>query len=286
MRSKIACNRPRQRADTRLQKDVRRGFVPLLRRLLREGRIPLHDPERNLRIALECRVLHEHPALFLRQICCVAHGVIIVVRRKGRLRAESADVCKALCRAALRHKDMGKEPEQLRRPRDTAPMVPVCRRHERDAAQLLAVLRPFHVLIAQRPLGQSQNLCEICRDRIARAKTLKRIQTEPLALVLHHDSAEPQIRRETFQIGQRGRLICGQAPVKSHRVRRSLCPERRDICARSLGMQVLYCLDGFVHDVSPPDRFLFHDIFSIIPQATFLFGKNQKIHVRIFYSIF
>ena len=102
-------------------------------------RIALHDPERDLGIAVKRRILHEHPALFLREIRRMAHGVVIVVRCKRCLRTKSANVREAFGRAALGHKDMGEHAEDLRRPRDAAPMVAVRRRDERDLAQLLAV---------------------------------------------------------------------------------------------------------------------------------------------------
>ena len=192
VRGKVSRDRARQRPDACLQKDMRRPLSVLLHRLMGKRRVALHDPLRPLRIAAERRVLHEHPALFLRHLRGIAHGIVIVVGGERRLRAKSADVCQTLGRAALRHKDMRKNPEQLRRPRNTAPVVAVRRRDEGDAAQPLAVLRCTQALIGHLVLRDAQILREIARDGVARAEPLERVQPEPLALILHGDPRQPE----------------------------------------------------------------------------------------------
>ena len=243
MRGKIARDRPRQRADTRLQKDVGRHVVVLLHRLMCERGVALHDPTRDLRIAVKRRILYEHPAALLREIRCMAYGVIVVVRCKRCLRTEPADVCQTLGRAALWHKDMGKQSEDLRRPRDAASVVSVCRRHERDLAQLFAVLRLREVLVGHLALGESETLREIACDRIARPKPLERVQAEPSALILDCEPPEPQSRRETFEIGKRCRGVVRQPLMERNRTRRHTGVERGDIRTRTVRMREMYRLD-------------------------------------------
>ena len=87
---------------------------------------------------------------------------------------------------------MRKNPEQLRRPRNTASVVAVRRRDEGDAAQSLAVLRCTQALIGHLLLRDAQILCEVARDGVARAEPLERVQPEPLALILHGDPRQPE----------------------------------------------------------------------------------------------
>ena len=155
-------------------------------------RVALHDPLRPFRVTAERRVLHEHPALFLCHLRGIAHGIVIVVGGERRLCAEPADVRQTLGRAALRHKDMRKNPEQFRCPRDTAPVIAVRRRDESDAAQSLAVLRCTQALIGHLLRGDAQILREIACDGVARAEPLERVQPEPLALILHGDPRQPE----------------------------------------------------------------------------------------------
>ena len=184
----------------------------------------------------------------------MTHSVIVVVRRKRRLRAEPANVRQTLGRAALGHEYVRKEPEQLCRPRDAAPMVAIRRRHERERAQPLAILRLLEILIGHLALGDVEILREIACDRIARPEPLERVQPEPLALILHREPPEPQSLRETPEIGERCRLIVRQTPMKPQRTRRSLRSECGDIRERFLRMYELYCFDRFVHDAFPPDQ--------------------------------
>ena len=247
MRCKVACDRPRQGANTRLQEDMGRRFVVLRHRFMRKCRIALHDPKRDLGIAVERRVLHEHPALFLREVRCMAHGVVVVVRCKRCLRTEPADVRETLGRASLRHKDMGKQPKDLCRPCDTAPVVAVCRRDERDLAQAVALLRLREVLIRHRTRGEPEVLCKIACDSITRPESLERVQSETSALVLHREPPEPQHRRKPFEIGERCRRIHRQTFVKRDRTRCHICAKRRDIRACTVRMCQLYRLDRFIH---------------------------------------
>ena len=87
---------------------------------------------------------------------------------------------------------MRKNPEQLRRPRNAAPVVAVRRRDEGDAAQPLAVLWCAQALIGHLLLRDAQILREIARDGVARAEPLERVQPEPLALILHGDPRQPE----------------------------------------------------------------------------------------------
>ena len=247
MRGKIARDCPRQRADPRLQKDVCWHVIVLLHRLMCERGVALHDPTRDLRIAVKRRVLHEHPAALLRKIRCMAHGVIVVVRCKRCLRTEPADVRQTLGRAALGHKDMSKQAKDLRRPRDAASVVAVRRRHERDLAQLFTVLRLRKVLIGHRALREPQILREIACDRIARPEPLERVQPKPTALILDRKPPEPQPRRKAFEVGKRCRCVVRQPLMKRGCTRRHAGVERSDIRTRAVRMHEMYRLDGFIH---------------------------------------
>ena len=222
---------------------MRRHLSVLLHRLMGKRRVALHDPLRPLRVTAERRVLHEHPALFLCHLRRIAHGIVIVVGGERRLRAKSADVCQTLGRAALRHKDMRKNPEQLRRPRDTAPVVAVRRRDEGDATQPLAVLRCTQALIGHFVCGDAQILREIARDGVARAEPLERVQPEPLALILHGDPRQPEGPCEMPEVGERRRLVRRQRPMKRLHTRRCLCAVGGDICLRLCTMREMSRLD-------------------------------------------
>ena len=212
-----------------------------------ERGVALHDPTRDLRIAVKRRVLHEHPAALLREIRCMAHGVIVVVRCKRCLRTEPADVRQTLGRAALGHKDMGKQAEDLRRPRDAASVVAVRRRHERDLAQLVAVLRLREVLVGHLALGESETLREIACDRVARPEPLERVQPKPPALILDCDPSKSEPRRKTFEIGKWCRYVVRQLLMERNRTRCCARIECHDIHARVVRMREMYRLDGFVH---------------------------------------
>ena len=243
VRGKVSRNRARQRPDARLQEDMRRHLSVLLHRLMGKRRVALHDPLRPLRVAVERRVLHEQPALFLRHLRCIAHGIIIVVGGKRCLCTESANVRQTLRGAALRHKDTGKQPKELCRPRHTAPVVAVRCRDEGDAAQPLTVLRCAQALIGHLLRGDAKILRETARDGIARAEPLERIQPEPLALILHGDPRQPERLCELPEVGERRRLVRRQCPMKRLHTRRCLCTVGREICLRRCIMREMCRLD-------------------------------------------
>ena len=217
MRRKISRDRARQRADARLQEDVCRELSVFLRRFRGERRISLHDPERDLRVAVERRVLHQHPALLLCHRRRMAHRIIVVVCRERGLCAEAANVREALGRAALGHKNVCKETEQLRRPCNAAPVIAVRRRDEDDIAETLAVRRLLQVLIGHLALGQTQILREITRHGITRPEGLERMPPDAKRC------------RKPHEICERGRLIPRNSPMELCRTRGGLLTECRDI---------------------------------------------------------
>ena len=126
-------------------------------------------------------------------------------------------------------------------------MVSVRRRHERDLAQLIAVLWLCEVLVGHLALGESETLREIACDRIARPEPLERVQPKPTALILDCKPPEPQSCRETFEIRKRCRCVVRQPLMERNRTRRHAGVKRSDIRTHAIRMREMYRLDGFVH---------------------------------------
>ena len=172
----VAHHRAGQTSDTGLHEDMGRTLAVLIPRLVRHGAVALHDPGRDLLIALPGGILHHDAVLgLLRELRGLPHALIIVHLGDPGLRVLRLDVIQPRHRGALRHDDDGLLMELIRCPGDAPSVVSVGRGVEgRRAEPFPELLRGEHAVGKLRDILPGL-LPDIAGDGVGAAEHLKGI---------------------------------------------------------------------------------------------------------------
>ena len=248
-----AGNRAGHRSDTCLQEDVGRFLaVQLPQCFQRHGRVALHDPPRDVLIALPCGILHHDPAVFLCTAVGMAHGIVIIHVRDGRIGAKCLNVVQTLRRAPLWHKYHALLAEPVGSPCDTAAVVAVCCGDKGKLTQLLAYLAAGDARIRKRVNILAQTAGDIVANTVASAQHLEGVQPKAVAFIFDVNPLDAQMSGEIIQLCERRLAVFRKTAVKGQRffcLSQTECDGRRQRVRGST--RAVYDLERFFHVKHP-----------------------------------
>ena len=215
---KIARHRSRHRADARLQKHMRGRALHLLVRLQRHGQVALHDPQRDLRVAIPGGVLHKHPTGGLGGLPRgQAHAGVVIHIFHAHFSPEGADVVYAAVRRAFGHAHDGPATYLPRRPGYAAAMVAVCGGKKHRVLQRLAAGAAGERRIGDFICFQALAGGNVAGNGVRSAQNLEGVQPEARRFVLDPKPAQAKARRQGAQFYKRRGSVKGETLMEGAR---------------------------------------------------------------------
>ena len=215
------------------------------------GAVALHDPARNLLIAIPGRILHNHAVLGLGGLLRSKADAVIVVQVLDRdLGAFLRDVVVARLRRALRHVHDGLLMEALRCPGDAAAMVAVRRREERGLAEVMGKLVGRQVVEVHLGDVLAGLLCDVAGHSKGAAEHLEGVEAEAVGLILDKEAAQAQTLCHAGKVGQGRHRILREALVEGTGLAHVLERHDLEVLVLALGHPVGNPLDFRLHAAS------------------------------------
>ena len=208
-----------ERAHASLDKDVG-GTVDLkLAQLVRclggHGAVALHNPRRDLGVALPRGVLHDHAMLgLLGLLGSKAHAVVVVELLDRDLGTLLGDVVEAGLRGALGHVHHSVLVQAVGSPCHAATVVAIgCGEEGRVAKVVLELVGREVVKVAVRHVAAGLLRDVACHGKGA-AKHLERVEAKAVALVLHVETAQAKTAGHAGEVGERSHGVLREALVE------------------------------------------------------------------------
>ena len=219
----ISLDRPGERADAGLYEYMGRTFasviVELIVRFHCHGAVPLHDPGRDLLVAVPRGILHHDAVLCL--LChgvCHAHTFIVIVIFDRCLSSLSEDVVQPCLRSALWHEDNRLLSQLVCRPGDSAAVVAVCRGEKGRLAEFLSELFRSEYIIWKLRHVFSGLLRYVTRHGERSAQHFEGIESETIRLILDVNFLQAEALCHAVQLRQGSDAVLGKALVKGARL--------------------------------------------------------------------
>ena len=168
------------------------AFVPeLVQRFKEHGGVALHDPCGDIFIAGPRGILYQEPAVFLRQLCRIAHGIVIRQVGDGDIGiADLPDGLRPDLYGASRHEHMGAAAQHSRSPRDTPSVVSVRGGDELHAGDPVPIFRGLQRVHGGDAVIQPQLPAHHPEQSVQPAQRLKGVEAEARGLVFHQHGAD------------------------------------------------------------------------------------------------
>ena len=176
-----------------------------------------------------------------------ADALVVVHLLNGDLGPLLGDVVIAALAASLGHTDHGLLPQGVRRPGYAPAVVAVGGAEERGLAELLPQRGAGQIVVGHLRDVPVHRLGDIARHRKGAAQHLERVQAEAVGLILHIQSAQPEILGHPLQACQRGRGILGEAAVEEAGLGNVREGHNAQIAVVAGGHSVRCPFDGSIH---------------------------------------
>ena len=191
----------------------------LLGGLRGHGAVALHDPARDLLVAIPGGVLHDHAVLGLGGLGGGhAHAVVVVDVLDRDLGALLGDVVEPRLRRALGHVHDGLLVQLVCRPGDAAAVVAVGGREKGGLTEVGAELVAREVVVGHLGDVLAHLLGDVARHGKRAAQHLEGVEAKAVALVLDEEAAEAKSGGHAVKPGERRHRVLGKPPMERLRL--------------------------------------------------------------------